>query len=417
MKNWKLKKLIVICLCVLPLFWILFHFVLCKLIGVDTQQAQFSTLKDTIDTVGVVVRDEFVIEGPRTDTKNLKYLLSDGEKIAKNDVLAEVYSTPNEAETSYKIDEINNEIEILEHLNSSRYNISKGVNFINNEINDSIKNLLISLGDSKILASSKYKKKLIYLLSEKQIIMGPDINLSERIENLKAEKNKLLTLAQKSTSSIIVPESGDFISSTDGYEKIIDYKTVPISRFENFDFESISSNNLKNNTLGKIVKSETWYAVCQINSQDAQKIHVNQEAKINVPSSDFAFNLPCKIESVSKRSNSEEYIMVISCDYMNKELALMRKENFKVNLGEYSGLRVKKSAIHNYSSENGVFKSGVYVKSGGYLKFKQVNPIFVQSSEVICSYNSEQALGEKYLQPGDCIIVSGTDLYENKKLV
>lgn len=416
MKNWKLKKLIVICLCVLPFFWILFHFLLCKFSGVETQQVQFGTLKDTIDTVGIVVRDEFVIEDSGTDKKNLKYLFSDGEKIAKNDVLAEIYSTKNEAETSYKIDEINNEIEILERLNSSRYNISKGVNFINNEINDFIKNLLISLGDSKILESSKYKKKLIYLLSEKQIIMGKDINLNERIENLKAEKNKLLASTPKRTSSITVPESGDFISSTDGYEKIIDYKTVPISRFENFDFESISSNNLKSNTLGKIIKSETWYAVCQINSQDAQKIHVNQEAKINVPSSDFTFDLPCKIESISKNSK-EGYVMVISCDYMNKELALMRKENFKVNLGEYSGLKIKKSAIHNYSGENGVFKSGVYVKSGGYLKFKQVNPIFVQSSEVICSYNSEQSLDEKYLQPGDSIIVSGTDLYENKKLV
>lgn len=417
MKNRKLKKTLVLCFCSSLLLWTAFRFTLNKLCGVESEQTEFDTVKDTIETVGVIIRDEEVLDSSKFNPNNLKYLLSDGEKISKNDILAEVYSNSEEAKISYRIDEVNKEIEILEKLNFSKYNIFKGINFINGEINNEIKNLLTSLGDFQISESAKIKRNILYLLNEKQIILGKDVNLDDRLQKLRDEKNKLLSLSSKSISCINAPDSGDFMSHTDGYENVVDYKHLISSDLKNFDFENISSDNLQSNTLGKIIKSETWYAVCLVSSEDANRVKIGQEAKIDIPSSNFAFNIPCKVESVVKKSNSDDYIVIISCDYMNKELALLRKENFKINIGEYSGLKINKDAIHKYSDENGIFESGVYVKLSGYLKFKKVNPIFVNSSEVICSYSAEESTDDKYLQPGDFVVVKGMDLYENKKVV
>lgn len=417
MKNRKLKKTLILCFCSSVVLWTAFRFVTNKLYGVESEQTEFDTIKDTIETVGVIVRDEEVLDSSKVSANNLKYLLSDGEKISKNDVLAEVYSSPEEAKISYKIDEVDKEIEILEKLNFSKYNIFKGINFINGEINNEIKNFLTSLGDLRISESAKSKRNILYLLNEKQIILGKDVNLDDRLQKLKDEKNKLLSLSSKNISYINAPDSGDFMRHTDGYENIVDYKNIVSSDLKNFDFENVNSDNLQRDTLGKIIKSETWYAVCMINSEDKNRIKVGQEAKIDMPSSNFAFNIPCKIESVVKKADSEQYMMIISCDYMNKELALLRKENFKINLGEYSGLKINKDAIHKYSDENGVFQSGVYVKLSGYLRFKKTNPIFINSSEVICSYNAEESADEKYLQPGDFVVVKGMDLHENKKVV
>lgn len=417
MKNRKLKKTLILCFCSSVVLWTAFRFATNKLYGVESEQTEFDTIKDTIETVGVIVRDEEVLDSSKVSANNLKYLLSDGEKISKNDVLAEVYSNPEEAKISYKIDEVDKEIEILEKLNFSKYNIFKGINFINGEINNEIKNFLTSLGDLRISESAKSKRNILYLLNEKQIILGKDVNLDDRLQKLKDEKNKLLSLSSKNISYINAPDSGDFMRHTDGYENIVDYKNIVSSDLKNFDFENVNSDNLQHDTLGKIIKSETWYAVCMINSEDKNRIKVGQEAKIDMPSSNFAFNIPCKIESVVKKADSEQYMMIISCDYMNKELALLRKENFKINLGEYSGLKINKDAIHKYSDENGVFQSGVYVKLSGYLRFKKINPIFINSSEVICSYNAEESVDEKYLQPGDFVVVKGMDLHENKKVV
>ena len=417
MKNRKIKKIVTTCVICLLALWSAYYFGFRKLIKLQTQQAEFDTINDVIETVGIVIRDEVVLEDSKINANNLKYLFSDGEKVSKNSTLAEVYSNSEEAKASYKIDALDKEIKILEKLNFSKNNMSKGINFINNQVNDGIKNLLTSIGDSNVLESEKNKQNLIYLLNEKQVILGKDINLNQRIETLQNEKNKLTSLLSSNAALISSPESGDFVRYIDGYENIADYKNIKKVKFDDLSNACASVNNRKeNNCFGKILKSETWYAVCSITEDEAKRISSVGEAKINIPYSDFSASIPCKIESVVKDSNSENYTLVISCDYMNKDFALLRKENFKIDLGEYSGLKVNKDAVRKYSDENGVFQSGVYIESGGHLKFKKINPIFVKSSEVICSYNSEQAADEKYLQPGDFVVVAGTDLYENKRL-
>lgn len=60
-----------------------------------------------------------------------------------------MYPSAENAKISYKIDDLNKEMEILEKLNFTKYNISKGINFINSQINDEIKNWLVSFGNSK----------------------------------------------------------------------------------------------------------------------------------------------------------------------------------------------------------------------------------------------------------------------------
>lgn len=64
-------------------------------------------------------------------------------------------------------------------------------------------------------------------------------------------------------------------------------------------------------------------------------------------------------------------MLVVSCNYMDKNLARVRKENIKITLNEYSGLKVKRSAIHKYSGSESDGELGVYVKVGGYLKLKE----------------------------------------------
>ncbi len=417
MKNRKIKKIVTTCVIFLFALWSAYYFGFRKLIKLQTQQAEFYTVNDVVETVGIVVRDEVVLEDSKINTNNLKYLFSDGEKVSKNSTLAEVYSNSEEAKTSYKIDTLEKEIKILEKLNFSKNNMSKGINFINSQVNDGIKNLLISMGDFNVLDSEKNKQNLIYLLNEKQVVLGKDINLNQRIETLQNEKNKLKSFLSSNASLISSPESGDFVRYIDGYENIADYKNIRKVKFDDLNnaYSSVNAPK-KGNYFGKILKSETWYAVCSVTEDEAKRISSIGEAKINIPYSDFSASIPCKIESVVKDLNSENYTLVISCDYMNKNFALLRKENFRIDLGEYSGLKVNKDAIHKYGDENGIFQSGVYIESGGHLKFKKVNPIFVKSSEVICSYDSEQAADEKYLQPGDFVVVAGTDLYENKRL-
>lgn len=413
MKRFFSVKRIIMAVFIGILFYVVYRFVSCKYMDVETQMAQKGEVKDFIQTTGIAVRDEVILNNNSYNKDNLKYLFSDGEKVSKNAVLAEVYKSSDDAKTSYKIDSIDKEIEVLERLNLSKYNISRGINFINNQINEEIKNLLISQDDVKLLESEDYKQKILYLLNEKQIVLGKDINLDERIEALEEEKNQLLSSYSKNTAVINSPESGDFISHADGCENIIDYKTITHSNFENLNLDDISGN-ISNES--KIIKSETWYLVCKITGDEYSKVSVGEEVKVNILSLDFASDIPCRIESIVKKSESDDFIMVLSCENMNKNLASIRKEEIRIDLREYSGIKINRNSIHNYSEDNNNFETGVYVKSGSYLKFRKVKPIFWGTTDIICSYTSEEDADINYIHPGDNVVVGGTDLYVGKRV-
>lgn len=419
MGRLNLKKILLISAGTLAIGLAVYHFGIKRFIGAEIQVAEYGQAKETIESTGVIIRDEVVLKDDSYNSCNLKYLLSDGEKIAKNGVIAEVYPTSEDAKTSYKLDDLNKEIEILEKLNFTKYNIFKGINFINNQINEEIKNLLMSLGNVKLLEARDCRQKILYLLNERQIILGKDVNLDEKIKELSEEKSKLLSLFSKSFSVIQSPESGDFINYTDGYEELVNYKDVLRSDFSNIDFSEVVNRSLKNedtHTIGKIIKSEDWYVVCSISEEEAGKVFVGEEIKVNIPSSELFSEIPCTIAAVNKKNNSDDYNLVVSCNYMDKNLACVRKENIKIILNEYSGLKVKRSAIHKYPNAESEDRFGVYVRSSGYLKLKKVNPLFWGEDEVICSYNSEELLDDSYLQVGDSVVGMGTNLFEGKRL-
>lgn len=419
MGHSKLKKILLISAVVCAIGFALYYFATKLLLSSEVHVVEYGEAKDTIETTGIFLRDEMVIKNDSYNSNNLKYLLSDGEKVSRNGAIAEVYPSAKNAKISYKIDDLNKEMEILEKLNFTKYNISKGINFINSQINDEIKNWLVSFGNSKFLESRECKQKILYLLNERQIVLGKNIDLDEKIKELCEEKSKLLSSFSKSSSVINSPESGDFINYTDGYEDFLSYKDILNSDLSSAEFEKISSSSHKDkdiHTIGKIIKSEDWYIICNISEEEAEKIRIGEEVKVNIPSSESFSQIPCVISMLEKKNNSDDFVLVVSCNYMDKNLARVRKENIKITLNEYSGLKVKRSAIHKYSGSESDGELGVYVKVGGYLKLKRVKPLFWGETEVICSYNSEEALDDFYLQIGDSVVDKGTNLFDGKRL-
>ena len=417
--NISIKKFLLIFVSMVLFGLLIYHLGAKYFFGAEIQTAEYGQAVEAIETTGIFLRDEIVLKDDSYNQNNLKYLLSDGEKIAKNGIIAEVYSSSEDAKTSYKIDDVNKKIEILEKLNLTKYNIFKGINFINNQINEEIKNLLVSFGSCKFLDFEDERQKILYLLSERQIILGENINLDEKLEKLNSEKSSLLSSFSKRVSVINSPESGDFVNYTDDYEDLINYKDILHSNFDGIDFKSIKNRSLKGtdiHIIGKIIKSEEWYIICDISAEKAGKIYVGEELKISIPSSESFLEIPCTVAAINKKSNSDDFALIISCNYMDKNLSRVRKDDIKIILNEYSGLKIKKSAIHKYPNEEKEGEFFVYVKSGEYLEMRKVKILFGDENHVICSYNAGEMLDDSYLQIGNNVVSGGTNLYEGKRV-
>lgn len=414
-KNLKASAKIFILVAISLLILIINYFILMN-DHLDFQLVDRDGIVENISTTGIVIRNEEVLSSENYTKKNLKYLLSDGERIQKNGIVAEIYASPKDVNASYRLENLNKELEILERLSSLKNNISKGVNFVNSQINEQIRNLLLSSYDVNPIKEKEYREKITYLLNERQIILGKEVNFDSRINYLKSEKEKIISGISNSTGVVNAPNAGIFMGNIDGYEKIIGENNILDFDFESLDFKTINLNSNKNrkNDIGKIITSEEWYIVCKLDEKEVRKINQDDEAVIDMQLTDGDSGVPCVVKSIKKMKKSNNYVAIFSCNYMNKNIAFLRKENFKIDIKKYKGLKVDRNAVYKYGENENGSTWGVYIKRGNYLKFKKINPIYWGEKEVICSYSLEEAADENYIQVGDLTVKNGKNLYDGK---
>ena len=414
-KNLKASAKIFILVAISLLILIINYFILMN-DHLDFQLVDRDGIVENISTTGIVIRNEEVLSSENYTKKNLKYLLSDGERIQKNGIVAEIYASPKDVNASYRLENLNKELEILERLSSLKNSISKGVNFVNSQINEQIRNLLLSSYDVNPIKEKEYREKITYLLNERQIILGKEVNFDSRINYLKSEKEKIISSISNSTGVVNAPNAGIFMGNIDGYEKIIGEDNILDFDFESLDFKTINLNSNKNrkNDIGKIITSEEWYIVCKLDEKEVRKINQDDEAVIDMQLTDGDSGVPCVVKSIKKMKKSNNYIAIFSCNYMNKNIAFLRKENFKIDIKKYKGLKVDRNAVYKYGENENGSTWGVYIKRGNYLKFKKINPIYWGEKEVICSYSLEEAADENYIQVGDLTVKNGKNLYDGK---
>ena len=414
-KNLKASAKIFILVAISLLILIINYFILMN-DHLDFQLVDRDGIVENISTTGIVIRNEEVLSSENYTKKNLKYLLSDGERIQKNGIVAEIYASPKDVNASYRLENLNKELEILERLSSLKNNISKGVNFVNSQINEQIRNLLLSSYDVNPIKEKEYREKITYLLNERQIILGKEVNFDSRINYLKSEKEKIISSISNSTGVVNAPNAGIFMGNIDGYEKIIGEDNILDFDFESLDFKTINLNSNKNskNDIGKIITSEEWYIVCKLDEKEVRKINQDDEAVIDMQLTDGDSGVPCVVKSIKKMKKSNNYIAIFSCNYMNKNIAFLRKENFKIDIKKYKGLKVDRNAVYKYGENENGSTWGVYIKRGNYWKFKKINPIYWGEKEVICSYSLEEAADENYIQVGDLTVKNGKNLYDGK---
>ena len=223
----------------------------------------------------------------------------------------------------------------------------------------------------------------------------------------------MLSLNPHIVYQIKSPDSGVFFTSTDGYEESFSYKNLKAEKAQFSNLSNVNNSENYNGVIGKIVKLCTWYIVCEMSKEQADKISSGQEASISVEGLETVKNLPCKIESINSPGDNSNSTVLISCNYMNEHIASLRNEDFVLEFNKYYGLEVDKDAVCQDSSDENKF--GVYVTHGNYLKFKKINPVYWKEDKVICAYGNDEYSDESYLQVGDKI-VKGSNLYPGKKV-
>ena len=375
---------------------------------VKFQTVQTESYKDVSWLDGFIVRDEELVNSnSNLRAENFLFNYSSGDKIPKGAVIATAYNSAQEAKTATKTKKLSEALEKLKTINSYYARCTEGINEINKKINQTIQRLVGS--DLNLIQKNDLNWELWRLLNKKDVILGKishsELKLNKLEDELKSSSEPEAALSISSDCS------GEFVRYTDGFENLVNYNNLSdMASFESINL--ISPESFKVRPLGKIVKSPTWHIVFDISDLEAEKIKKAQIINVSIEGVDWVKRVPAQVETLScQAENTNRFKLVLSCDIMNKNIASLRKEKFKVNTGEYYGIKINKSAVH--TKRNSL---GVYVKYGKHLKFKNIDIIFADEQFVICGYRPEHYSDENYIQPGDKVVYRGKNLFEGKRV-
>ncbi len=382
---------------------------------VSTEIVTLYTDVDGIDVTGVLIRDETVIQ--KSGNGTLHFEVGDSERVAKNGVIANVYSSQAQSIAASRIREVQTEIDSIKQIAEYNNLEATDINLINTKIYENLNTIIATCNTGHYGGLKSDKAELLNLINRKQIATGETVDFSEQLSDLESELATLKAQAGTPKSKITADESGYFMSTVDGYESILksdDLAKITPEFLDNLKPAAVDEDA----TLGKIVADYKWYIAADVSINDSlsfkkgDKLTVKTFLKSNK-------EISVTVDRVNMSANQDRAVVILCCQEMSAELSSLRSGPMTIIKKTYDGLKINSKALRTKNVqviENGQTKTasqtGVYVLNGMTLEFVPVEILYANDKEgfVIC----RQEMEDGKLQLYDEIIVKGKNMYDGK---
>jgi hypothetical protein len=401
----------------LVIAYIVYHAVGSFNTTIETMVSEVITERDTINLEAYIFRDETIVYSPVDGTVN--YLFNDGDKIAINSLLANIYPGGSvNADRTERI-EIEKKLNVLEHSNLTSNIATMDTTAIDNNINE-LMNIIryrIEIGD---IEYALYRKdELLILLNQRSIITKTESNYDDKIQVLRDQKASLtISDAASEASYVHAEKAGYFYSGIDGYENILSSKNI--SRMTVDEFQTLISSDPeifiaggKGYSIGKIVTNYRWYISCEISNDKLRNFVEGRTYDVVFPyNNDTVINMT--LERIVQDPTDNTVVVVFSTGTIPENFNFYRKQNIEIVKTSYTGYKVPIASVH--ITDDG--RQGVYILDGSIVKFKEIVPL-IESNGFFIVEEQDKLNDEDYrtkLALFDLIITKGTKLYEGKSV-
>ncbi len=358
---------------------------------------------------GVFIRDEI----PITYSGNgvLSYSVSDGGKLGKGSVIAEVYPDEEQIAVKRQIESLTKELNILEKIQNPGTLESAQPSSISAGIEESYRNLILCRDMMNYEAFDAAKENLLVQMSTYQIITNEVSGFKQQISDIKAELQQLKSRSFNPMETISSDRPAYFVSYCDGYEgelKSDNLDSLTLERVREISDERIDDPTI----VGKLVEGYHWY-IAGIVDNSRKEYNIGSSVKLRLESS--SEYIDAVIHDVRDEGDKSQSIIILECSLLSHDLVQHRTEKIEIVMGDFRGLKVPREAIRfekrNTTDENGedageVSFKGVYILKGEQVEFKKIDVIY-EGSDYVLSKIHEDDPG--YLSLYDDIITEGVD--------
>lgn len=370
-----------------------------------TEVATLYTATESIGFKGVYVRDEKLVSYNVNGI--ISYTHTDGSKVGKNAVIAQVYKNRNDIALRQQIDNLQSQKDVLVDAQGFVGADTSQLESFSNQIGEKHSKLMEYLYNGDYTAASALKSDILNLQSKREIVKGTEVSFDDRIAEIDSEISRLKAQITSEPYDISIPETGYFISKVDGYENRLNSETV--FELSAKDIEEITSAEQRqenpSGVIGKLVSDYTWYMAAILDTVRLGTVFEGAQVTLRIGSSNQ--NVKADIKSL-KRLEDGRSIAVFKCDMFLSDFIDSRVAQARLLLEDYSGINIPNSALR-ISDEDG--SVGVYVQDGIIARFRKVRQILSREDYTLVADTSDE---EGYLSLYDNIIVEGRDLHEGK---
>lgn len=392
-----------------------------------TEQALNITISDEIETTGITVRDEQIIEN-----RSAGFIISavtEGRKVSKGETIAYRFKSAADAQAFERINEIDEQIAQFKNMETAGEESAADANSLEKLLDERFNALNAAINSGDLSELNSIKNDIAYILNKRQIYMKKADNFNSLISQLKAERDNLSKTFDVTPATIKADRSGYFVGVVDGYEKMLTTSTV----------EKLSADQLgvimqtevevnDDDHIGKIAEDYKWNIACVISVEDAARLKPGNTYTLQLPYSE-AGSIRAQLQSIKADEDGSRAVVIFSCSYLFSELTSVRTQPVIIKVKTYEGIGIKTSAIRTRQTENkqepvsgsdvsvtdeeplSDFEEGVYVLWGNEVLFKRIEVLY-KSKEGIAVV--KKTTDQKWLNLYDDVIVEGRGLYGGK---
>ena len=368
---------------------------------VKTETAIYSNVADGLNITGIIIRNETIVTS--SDSGVMHFVIGDGNRVAKDGVIANIYDSESASITLERMDSVNGKIADIEEMLAYNDLEAADLDMINSKVKQNLNNLVVSGSGGNYDDFSEKADELLSSYNRRQAAMGETADFSAQLSELKAEKDRLSAALPTAKGVLKADKSGYFVSKADGYEKVLTCDNLDSITPEYLN--GIKAEMVESNVIGKIVSDYQWYIAAEVTINESLNYKEGDSLTIYTSVKSFP-KLRVTVSRINMSESESSAVVIFACNDMNSELASMRTGPMTVVKKEYSGLKVPKSALRVVDS-----KRGVYVLTGMQVKFVEVNVLFTDGEYMICE---KQTSDDTVLRLYDEVIVKGKNLYDGK---
>lgn len=418
-------------LTLLLLFYFGYQFYLSRNKKIVTELAAYSTVADTVQTRGFIARSEETIQGSGAGV--LSYRVADGTRVQKGGVIADVFSTEEDAAVNGQLDQLRREVSFLEELRRPTNTFSVTPEEVNEHIYMTLDEVISVGRDRNFSQMSGLRESLLSALNRKKLILGQESGneLDPEIQQLRGEIDSISASAKSAVGTVTSPRAGFFISQVDGLENSVNIEDIEdITVSEVRSLLALEPRKVEN-VAGKICTQFQWYVLSVIDENEMWHFENSDEVMLSIP---FASSrsVPAKIVAENRDNTEGQVALVLECSYMDSGFADVRNTEIEITPREYSGVLVRESALRfedvtytkynddgTETEETAHNVKGVFIQSGRQLEFVQVFSERTVDGYAICKTElSDEELDalvtDHTIRAYDNVVVEGTDLYDGK---